>query len=81
MGVNDIIGENLLQLVNIKGFIELLDYRGGIAGNPKFQFGIEVEAAGRFDAEMSDALIRIRMVFDFLPREPLAIDKDQPFYS
>lgn len=64
-----------LDFVDVDGFVELLDDAGvGFAGNPDFQFGIQIKGAGSFYAEPADGFVDDGFILGFASGNPLDID-------
>lgn len=72
----DAVAKVLLEADDVGALFEFfLD--GKAAGGPNLEFGIGVEGAGGFDAELGDAAIKNRVITHFRACEALFVHEDE----
>ena len=76
--LQNVAGQQLLHFVNVYRLIEFVAKAGLVlAGDPDFKLCIEVEGAGRFDAEAGNAFITHREVTGFSSGNSLLINQNE----
>lgn len=69
------LSENPLHLIDIHGFVKLLPDAGLLlAGNPDFEFGIQVKSTRSLHTESGNAFVADRDVLCLAARDALHID-------